>query len=432
MAAILSSLWLGDRVLAQSPNQDPASSSTSSMTEAPLAADETSPVTVQTTLPAAYAGALDGSGLIALDQRPAGHLLLGATTGGGWDSNPINNADSASTAFYTVSPYVGVQAVTPTLRALLQYQLTYTGFGSSYARQTMNIASATVLGNIDERWSWDVNAMASSGQDSIRFLGPQQNVAVGEVPGTGPDSASYLLNAGTVTYVDGGAGVSYRRSERDRINVHANNTFTHYAGSDQSSGVAGVAAEYERDVAPSLGVLAYAQNSSYYGALHCESYGAGAGVRWKPASQVSIGFSGGPQLDTSSCGSQQGFSYTASVGARLTGRSQLYFLSSRLPTSSYLGPGLWQQSASGGYQREIATHVVLGFDVGYVASSTLTSVSSYHGTYFDGTYGYHLGHGLRASYSYRGYIGDSGGSGFSRNVAQFSLGFTPGAGHIFQ
>jgi hypothetical protein len=74
----------------------------------------------------------------------------------------------------------------------------------------------------------------------------------------------------------------------------------------------------------------------------------------------------------------------------------------------------------------------IGFDVGYVASDTLTTVASYRGTYFDGTYAYRLGHAWRASYSYRGYVGDSGGTRFSRNVAQFSVTWSPGTGRIFQ
>ncbi len=432
IAAVLSALLLPGLAQAQRPGEDPSSTDSSTMSQSSAPPVEEAPGGgAQTAIPA-YASALDGTGLISLDRQPAGHLLLGASTGGGWDSNPANMPDAGSSAFGTFSPYIGLQAVTPTLRALLQYQYTYTGFGSSYARQSMNIGSATVLGSINERWSWDLKAMASYGQDSIRFLGAQQTVAVGEVPGTGPNSASYLLDAGTVTYVDGGAGVSYRRSERDRINLHASNLFTHYTGLDQSNGVTTVAAEYERDVRPSLGAIAYAQSSMYYGALHCQSYGAGVGVRWKPNVQTSISLSGGPQLDSSGCGSQQGFSYSASLSTRLTGRSQLYLLSSREPTTSYLGPGLWQESASGGYQREVATHGTFGVDLGYVASDTLASGSSYHGTYFDVIYGHRLGHGLQASYSYRGYVGDSGGTGLTRNVAQFSLAWTPGAGHIFQ
>ncbi len=61
------------------------------------------------------------------------------------------------------------------------------------------------------------------------------------------------------------------------------------------------------------------------------------------------------------------------------------------------------------YQRQVTSIGTVSFDVGYVASDTLTTVSSYHGTYFDCIYAYRLSHGLRISYSYRGYVGDTGG-----------------------
>jgi hypothetical protein len=296
----------------------------------------------------------------------------------------------------------------------------------------MNVASATISGHASERWSWDLKAKGSYGEDSTRFLGSQQTVAVGEVPGTGPNSASYLSNADTVTYIDGGMGISYKKSERDSVDFRVANDFSHYTGLSESNSIATMNVSYNRDLSPTLGVLAYGQNAYYYGALHCESYGGGIGINWQPGERTALSLSGGPQLNTSACGRQQGFSYSASFSTRLSGKSQIYLLSARQPTASSLGPGLWQESISSGYQHQVMTLGVVSFDVGYVGSDTLTTVSSYRGIYFDCGYGYRLGHGLRASYSYRGYVGDSGGTHFSRNAALFSIAWTPSAGHVFQ
>jgi hypothetical protein len=43
-----------------------------------------------------------------------------------------------------------------------------------------------------------------------------------------------------------------------------------------------------------------------------------------------------------------------------------------------------------------------------------------------------LNHGLSISSSYRGYVGDTGQAGFHRNLAQFSLAWSPSAGNLFQ
>lgn len=428
----LSTFFFASSVLAQAPNEDPKS------TTAPTA-DETVGVSTEATAPKGgeeqqmqYAPALNGTGLISLDSTAPSHLLLGATISGGWDSNPDSQENGVASGVYTLSPYLGIQANTQTTQYLFQYQFTNTGFTNDYSRQSMNVASARILGSVNDRWSWDLKALGSYGLDSIRFLGPQQTVAVGEVPGTGPNSAAYLANAGTVTYVDASVGTKYRRSERDTIEFRAANVFSNYTGLNESNGTATVNMEYDRELSSTLGVLVYGQNSYYYGALVCESFGAGAGLQWRPGERTVFSLSGGPQINTSECGNQQGFAYSVSFSTRLSEKSQIYLMSARQPTTSYLGPGLWQESASGGYQRQVMSSGTISFDVGYVASDTLTEVNSYHGTYFDCVYGYRLGHGLRASYSYRGYVGDSGGSHFNRNVALFSIVWTPGAGHVFQ
>lgn len=379
-----------------------------------------------------YVAALDGSGLISLSSHVPTHLLWGATVAGGWDSKP-NNLDSGSASgIYTLNPYVGVQISTPKTQSLFQYQSTNTAFTSNYARQSMNVASVRVLGELSDRLRLDLKVMGSYGQDSVRFLGSQQTVAVGGVSGIGPDSASYLPNAGTVTYANESAQISYRRSERDTIELSVSNSFNHYSGLSESNSVATLNLAYARDLSPTLAAFVYGQTSSYYGSLHCESYGGGAGFKWQAGEKTTISLSGGPQLNTSECGTQQGFAYSASFNTQLTGKSQLYLLSARQPTASYLGPGLWQESASSGYQRQLTAIGMISFDIGYVASKTLTTVNSYHGTYIDLIYGYHLGHGLRASYSYRGYVGDYGGTRFSRNAAMFSMIWTSEANHDVQ
>src|SRR6185437_11949337 len=379
-----------------------------------------------------YAAALDGTGLISLGSEVPSHLLWGATVAGGWDSNPENLDIGVASGIYTLNPYVGIQISTPKTQYLFQYQLTNTGYTSNYARQNMNMASTRILSKLNDRWSLDMGAMGSYGRDSVRFLGSQQTIVVEGVAGIGSGSASYLPNAGTVTYADGSIGASYRKSERDTIKLSASNSFNRYSGLGESNSVAALNVAYARDLSPTFAALIYGQSSSYYGSLRCKNYGGGAGLKWQASEKTAIALSGGPQLNTSECGTQQGFAYSASFSTQFTGKSQLYLLSSRQPTASYLGPGLWQESASGGYQRQVTAIGTISLDVGYVASKTLTTVNSYHGTYVDFIYGYHLSHGLRASYSYRRYVGDAGGTRFSRNAALFSMVWTSEGNHEVQ
>jgi len=381
-----------------------------------------------------YAAALDGTGLISMDKTRPTHLLLGAAVAGGWDSNPDNLGNGASSRVYTLSPYFGIQASTPKTQYLLQYQPTITGYSSSiYSQETMNVASAAIVGTVNERWIWDFRARGSYGQDSLRLLAPQQSVAVGEVPGNNSGSASYLPNAGTVTYANGDLDIHYRKSERDSLEFHVANSFSHFTGLSENSGVATTGRfGYGRELSSSLGVIAYGQSSYINGSIDCASFGGGIGLKWQAGERTSLSLSGGPQFDTSACGNQLEFSYNAAFSTRLSYKSQIYLLASRQPTASYLGPQLWQLSVSGGYQRRITSIGTVSLDLGYAGSDTLATVGSYRGTYFDCIYGHPLGHGFSATYSYRGYVGDWDGNKFTRNLALLSLTWTPGVGRVFQ
>jgi hypothetical protein len=381
-----------------------------------------------------YAAALDGTGLMSMDRTRPTRLLLGAVAAGGWDSNPNNLGNGASSGVYTLSPYFGIQASTPKTQYLLQYQPTITGYSSSlYAQGTVHMASATIVGTVNERWSWDFKAIGSYGQDSLRLLAPQQSVAVGEVPGNSSSSASYLANAGTVTYANGDLDIQYRKSERDSLEFNVANSFSHFTGLSENNGVATTGRfGYGREMSSRLKVIAYGQSSYINGFIDCASFGGGIGLKWQAGERTSLSLSGGPQFDTSACGNQLEFSYNGAFSTRLSYKSQIYLLASRKPTVSYLGPVLWQSSVSGGYQRRITSIGILSLDLGYAGGDTLATGSSDHGTYFGCIYGYPIGHGFSATFSYRGYVGDSDGTKFTRNLALFSLTWTPGAGRVFQ
>jgi hypothetical protein len=420
---------------AQSVNENPGDTNVKSSSDPSVAS---SVLSVQSSSGAEneetqYVPALDGTGLISIDRAMPKRLLLGASASGGWDTNPDNLTAGGSSALYTLSPYLGIQASTTKVQFLLQYQPTITGYSArTYSNQTMHAASAAILGTASERWTWNLNVSGNYGQDSTRLLAPQQNVAVGEVPGAGPNSASYLLGAGTVTFVTSGAEFHYRKSERESIEFGAANTFSRYSGLSDNNSIATVKLGYERSLSPSLEIRAYGQSYNYYGSTDCASFGGGGGIKWHVVDGTLLSLSGGPQVNTSACGKQQVLSYSAAFSTRLTGQSQIYLLTAREPTISYLGPGLWQTSASGGYQRKVTTSSILRVDAGYASSGAVATANSFHGTFVACIYSVQLGHGVGATYSYRGYIGDTNGNSFSRNVGLFSLNWTPGAGHVFQ
>ncbi len=380
-----------------------------------------------------YVPALNGTGLIALGDALKTHVLIGATSSGGWDSNPDDQDNGAASGVFAISPYLGVQLISGKTRSLFQYQPTIQRFTlGEYSGGTLNVASASILHNINERWRWDFKAIGNYGQDSVRLLAPQQTQAVGNVPGASPQSTAYLPNAGILTYISGESGLHYDRSERDSIELQLSNGYSKYSGLNEESGVATSTVNYRRSISPDFGFLTYAQTSYYYESITCKSYGVGAGINWGGGGSTSLSLAGGPQLNSKACGQQQGFAYSAAFSTRLTETSQIYSTASRQITTTYLGPGLWQQIFTVGYQREITHSSTLSADVGYTSSPPVQNVSSYNGKYFDVIYNQHISSAFTTSVTYRSYSGNWGVTSFSRNIAMVSLSWTPGAGHANQ
>jgi hypothetical protein len=383
--------------------------------------------------PTQFAAALNGSGLISMDSTLSSRLLLGTTLTGGWDSNPNSLQNGISSGVYTLSPYVGIQASSAKTQLVLQYQPTLVRYSSGvYSNQTIHIGSIEVIRDINERWTWDLKTTGSYGEDSTRLLAPQQTVAVGGVPGSAPSNASYIPNAGNVTHFDTGLTVHYTESQRDSVEFVFANSISKYSGLNEDNNIASVSARYNRALSPTLSGFAYGSGFYYYGNINCPSFGGGIGLLWQIRVKTSLSVSGGPQISSASCGNQQGFSYNVAFSTRLSAKSQIYLTAARQPTTSYLGPGLWEVSAFGGYQREVMAKGAFSIDVGYISSNSLTVTNSYHNTYYDCSYSYSLIHGLGISSSYRGYLGNTGQANFHRNLAQISLTWSPSAGKIFQ
>jgi hypothetical protein len=378
-----------------------------------------------------FTGLLNGTGLISMDSDNG--LIFSAAAGGGWDSNPLNSPDSISSPVYSISPYIAFHGVSAKSAFIVQYQPTFLGYPSgTYEAQTMHTASVQAGGNLSERLGWTINIQGSYGQNGARFAGPLQSVAVGEVPGTATSTASYLPDAGSVTYVLSSFETGYRKSERGTITFDLLNSYNRVTGFDQAGGTVTGRLRYSYDLSPTLSLMIYGQASHFYGDLSCEGIGAGAGVDWRLGMNTTLAFEAGPQINTAACGDQQGYSYALEYSTRLSSRAQFYLIANRLPMVSYLGPGTWQRSASAGMQYRVTPLALLRADVGYSSSTALAAVSSYSGVSVSATYDVQLKHGFALSYGYRGYFADSGGTGYSRSLAQVSLKWVSNSGKIFQ
>lgn len=381
----------------------------------------------------AYVSALDGTGLISQDEALRGRFLLGANYSGGYDTNPNGYTKASKSGAFVFSPFVGVQSNSANLHYIVQYQPTFRRYtSSSYDGGSMHVGSGNIAGRLSERWNWDAQVLGRHGQDSIGMLAPQQSVPVGDVPGTGPTGNAFNPNANTISSVDGRAGLTYLVSDRGSLGFKAENAYTGYNTLIGDSLIGTASTAYMHAASPALQWISYASATRYYGFVHCYAFGGGFGLEWRPEEHTYLHLSGGPQMDSSACGKQQGFAYQAAYSHRVTPRSQIYVTSGRDVGSTDLGPGLWQQTAAAGYQHDFERRESIAFDFGYISTTGIHNTDGYSGKYVDGVYSRILGHGLRAILSYRWYSGDTFQSNFTRTTALLSIAWTPTAGHLLQ
>lgn len=380
-----------------------------------------------------YVSALDGTGLISQDEGQRGRFLIGANFSGGYDTNPTGLENAPKSGVFLLSPFLGLQGNSPQLHYVVQYLPTFSRFtSSSYDPASMHLGSADIAGRLNERWNWYGDVLGRHGLQSISQSAPRQSVPIGDVPGTAPAGNAFNPNINTITSVDGRAGLSHLLSQRSTLGFMAENSYTNYNTLIGSSLIGTASTAYMYAATPALQWITYASATRYYGFVHCYAFGGEAGLEWKPEEHTYLHLSGGPQMDTSGCGKQQEFSYQAAYSHRVMQRSQIYVTSAREAGSTDLGPGLWQQTDSIGYQHDFGRRETIAFDFGYISTTGLQKSDDYSGKYVDGIYTHVLGHGLRAILSYRWYAGDTSQFNFTRTTALLSIAWAPTAGHLFQ
>lgn len=366
--------------------------------------------------------ALNGAGLLSLDEFTKPSLIYGFGVSSGWDSNPAQLVTGPQgSGLVVVNPYFGVQGTHRATQYVIQYAPTFTHYTSgNYGNGWLHTGSAWLQGAVNERWHWTASADASYGQDNLRFLAPVSTVAVGGVAGLDRNAAAYQSQAGQGVFLNANLGLSYLRSERDSYQFSLGNAFSGFQSLGGDNGLVSARLDYIRRLSPTVNLTTYAQTLSGYGATPCESVGGGVGATWQVRGRTSLEVDGGPLFTVAQCEASQNYTFNAAFSTRLSALSQIYVRADRQYGSGYLGPGLWQNSAAGGYQRTMALGA-LSLDAGYTGSTGLTSQTNYEGVFVGGSFGRQFGRGLDPSVSYRRIVTNAAGTGFNRQIVLFSL-----------
>lgn len=373
--------------------------------------------------------ALNGVGLIVLDPETSPLLSIGFDGDVGWDSSNVGG----SSGLVTASPYVALQSRLGHTQFIVQYNPLFAKYTqANYGGENLQRASARLVGTISPRWNWNAGGTFAYGTDSTRLLAPTESVPVGDFTGVGPDTAVYSPNAGTGTFVNAGAGLTFLKSQRDSIEIQAGDSYGHFSGIAGDTSTQSARISYNHRVSPTFGFVPYGQLLTSMGSVSCVSIGGGAGIEWQLAQRTGLSLGGGPQFGTKHCGTQQSYLFNAALSTQLSNASQLYIVAGRQFSSPYLGPGLWQNTVGAGYQRTFNRSTTASLDLSYAGSTGTGTGSDYQGVFLGGSFGRTLGKLLNSSVSYRRIMSRTGSSSLNRDTIVFSINWNSSSIPILQ
>jgi len=377
-----------------------------------------------------YAPALDGSGLISLNQQPRFQVFYGGSLASGWDSNLTGEPDGPSGGIFTLSPYVGIRGTTSKTNYLIQYQPTIArNTSNAISNDTFQRATVLLSGFINPRWHWNFNAEAAHGQDSLRLITPTATVAIGETLGIAPSASQYSARADTSTLIAGTLGFTYLKSEIESVNIMVNNSYSRVTSVGGNTAVTQASIGYNHGLSPKISLTATGQYSISFGSIECSSFDGAFGAVWQVSKSTRFEVNGGPAFSSKGCNTGENFIVHGAFDTRLSAQSRLYLVASRQFGVSYLGQGVWQENASAGYQRSLSRSSSIDLNLGYSNSANISS-GSYHGIFAEGSYSWMIERNVSTMLSYRYYRGNTGPGAFDGHAIIFSLVWTPNLGHL--
>ena len=150
----------------------------------------------------------------------------------------------------------------------------------------------------------------------------------------------------------------------------------------------------------------------------CTSFGGGAGVLIRVNQAVALSVEGGPQLSSQGCGGGVSANFSGSLAVNLTQHDRFYVSASRLFATAYQTSGVWEDTAAGGFAKDIG-RLRFMTDAGWVRAEQRPPVPTYNGYFVAPRVIYRLTESLGVSAAYRKFYG-SGGLLLGDSTASFA------------
>jgi hypothetical protein len=343
----------------------------------------------------------------------------GISTGG--------NTDLFSTS---VNPYVALFMPTRTGRYLVQYSgVVNPNDTSSGGPQAYHTLTLSAMGSFNERLFWTASSSGSYGSESARLQGPLSFLVISSTPIADTTSTAVLLRAKNVAFVESSLGLGWLKSRRDRVLFSVFHTYTGIEGDSSfvpfeagsHANAIGSKAEYIRSMTQRIDLRAYGEAETVLNGPKCNTYGTGLGLGFKLSHSVVFDVAGGPQWSSSTCGSPQSASFSASLVKNFGNRDRIYASVNRMFTTVAQLDSHWEDNATVGFSKGLR-RFTLTADAGYLRGTPITTiVPAYHGYFIAPRLRYKITNTIGASAGYRSFHG-AGGNLVSGNASYAVVG----------
>ncbi len=331
-------------------------------------------------------------------------------------SNDYTGVKTPGALSNTISPYLALILPTKTGSFILQYNAVVNPHDNNVqgsGPDAYHEFSLTAQGALTRRWSWTLVGSGGYGSEAMRLEGPLAFSAARNVPMLDAGSTVLLPATNVLFFADTGRLV-FQKNERNSFAFSVTHSYTGINGdpSDptapgEHSNTTNVRVDYKHLVSTRLGLTAYGEEATLFGAPTCSAYGGGVGLSARLSRTVTFDAEGGPEFVSPGCGSQKGGGFMATLTGQLTQKSRIYATVGRIYAAAYQISATWQDSAAGGFSKVLGRSTV-ATDGGFVRE-TFIGAPAYHGYFMAPRIRIKLVNSLGFTAGYRGLWVSGGG-----------------------
>lgn len=373
-----------------------------------------------------FAPALNGGEPIQVRQLAHLRYLYGLSTSQGFDSSAAGPFRNLAT---WTSAYDGYIAATWQMRqsyVVLQHESTLTHYGSSEIQgQSFHRTSLLATGEFSPRWSWNLEARNGIGDDQLRLISPLAQRIIGSVAIPEPDTALAGSTSSLIWSTDVAAAVTFTPNEDNRFTLRTQNAYHSIFADNTHDNIATLRLEYERRHSERFSYGAYGQTIRQTGDVVCSSSGGGLQTSIKITETSLLEAAAGPEVGSGGCRRQQGFNLHVATITSLNANTQTYFNLNREFSSGYLTSGTWEDNVVAGIQKKLSRRIIWDLNAGYVKGTVLGRLDSYHGFFASTELRKRISRSFTGVATYRRFDQSVSQTPVRRNIALFSLIWTP-------